>query len=52
MSEAKHMSTLSTHMRDGIESVKTPDDSGKSFYDSRVTALSELNNFQDFRANE
>ena len=52
MSEAQHMSVLSRDMRDGIENVKTPEDFGKSFYDSRVTDLSELNNLQDFRANE
>lgn len=50
--EAKQMNVLGRDLRSGLEGVQTPQGFGKSVYDQRVSSLTEVQNLQDFRANE
>lgn len=50
--EAKQMNMLGRDLRSGLEGVQTPQGFGKSVYDQKVSNLTEVQNLQDFRANE
>lgn len=50
--EAKQMNVLGRDLRNGLEGIQTPQGFGKSVYDQRVSNLTEVQNLQDFRANE